>query len=122
MRQVDTLIKQGANYETMMKKFKSFSTFMLENELLSKVPYSKVFDNSPKLQIHLSPQDLAFLTKKYHVSEDDILELITVFRNIDIQSASICLSNGKSSEIDKDGNISISSIPTSIKDNNSILR
>lgn len=122
LRQVDALIKQGANYESMIKRSKSFSTFMLGNELLSKIPYSKVFDNNASVQIQLSPQDLSFLTQKYHVSEDDILPLISIFRNVAISSASIHLPNGKVSQIDKDGNISISSIPTSIKRNHSILR
>lgn len=122
LRQVDTLVKQGANYETRMKRWKSFSTFMLGNELLNKIPYSKVFDNQPNLQIHLSPQDLSFLTKKYHVSEDTILKLISIFHNIDIQSASIHLPNGKNSHIDTEGNLSISSFLTSIKQSNSIIR
>ena len=105
---VDELIKNGANYEYIFKKYKTFERFMLENEILSKVPEDKLFEPIPSLNINLSSQDLSTLMQKYNTSERDILDIISVFSDISITSASISLPNGKKSHIDKNGNISFS--------------
>ncbi len=108
LSRVDELVKNGANYEYVFKKYKTFERFMLENEILSKVPEDKLFEPMPSLNINLSSQDLSTLMQKYNTSERDILDIISVFSDISITSASISLPNGKKSHIDKNGNISFS--------------
>lgn len=106
---VDDLIKKGANYDYTFKEFKTFERFMLENEVLCRVPDNLLFTRNPNVNISLSPKDLDELTKKYNISEDEILDTINIFGNIFISSASINLPNGKRSHIDKYGNISFNS-------------
>lgn len=108
LRQVDSLVKQGANYEFVFPKIRTFERFMLENEILSIVPEDKLFTSTPSFSISLSSQDLSILMQKYNASEKDILDIISIFSNISIESASIALPNGKKSQIDKHGNISFS--------------
>lgn len=108
LSRIDELVKKGANYEYVFKKYKTFERFMLENEILSKVPEDKLFTPMPSLNISLSNQDLSTLMQKYNVSENDILNIISVFSDISIESASIVLPNGKKSQIDKNGNITFS--------------
>lgn len=108
LSKTNKLIKNGANYEYVFKKYKTFERFMLENEILSRVPEDKLFETMPSLSINLSSQDLSALMQKYNASEKDILDIISVFSNISIDYASISLPNGKKSHIDKDGNISFS--------------
>ena len=44
LSKVDELVKNEANYEYIFKKYKTFERFMLENEILSKVPEDKLFE------------------------------------------------------------------------------
>lgn len=108
LSKIDELVKNGANYEYVFKKYKTFERFMLENEILSRVPEDKLFTPMPTLSINLSNQDLSTLMQKYNASEKDILDIISIFSDISIESASIVLPNGKKSQIDKNGNISFS--------------
>ena len=108
LSRIDELVKKGANYEYVFKKYKTFERFMLENEILSKVPEDKLFTPMPSLNISLSNQDLSTLMQKYSASEKDILDIISVFSDISVEFASIVLPNAKKSQIDKNGNISFS--------------
>ena len=101
---VDYLIKQGANYDYTFKNFKSYERFMLENEILSRIPESTLTQKSPIVSIYLSSQEVNDLCLKYNVSQDDILKTIEIFANIDIKFASISF-NGKKIQIDKNGRI-----------------
>ena len=107
LTKVDSLVKSGANYEYTFKTFKSFEKYMLQNEILSRIPDSVYSQRQPSVSITLSPQDIDVLTKKYNIHEDEILATIDTFSNINIDSASISLPNGKQSQIDKNGNILI---------------
>lgn len=106
LSKVDALRKQGANYDYTFKTFKTFERFMLENEILSRVPNTKLSEKLPTVDIALSLQDVDTLCQRYHVSESEILSVIDIFSNINIQSASISLPNGKKTTIDRKGNIS----------------
>lgn len=108
LTKVDELVKQGVNYDYAMKTFKSFETFMLENEILSRIPYRVYSQQQPYVKISLLPQEVDKLSKKYNVSEEQILETINLFSDIHIQSATIILPNGKSSHINRYGNITMS--------------
>lgn len=105
LRKVNSLVKDGAQYEYYTKSFRTYEEFMLQNEILSKVPDFKLKDKFPSVHINLSSQDISFLTKKYGVSEEQILGSISAFSNINIKNASIYLPSGKGSTIDKNGNI-----------------
>lgn len=105
LRKVNSLVKDGAQYEYYTKSFRTYEEFMLQNEILSKVPDLKLKDKFPSVHINLSSQDISFLTKKYGVSEEQILGSISAFSNINIKNASIYLPSGKGSTIDKNGNI-----------------
>lgn len=105
LAQVDNLYKKGANYDYTFKTFKSYKRFMLENELISRIQSRDYKQKKPIVKIFISLQDIDMLTKKYNISEDEILDTISAFSDIDIESASIILQNGKKSSIDKDGNI-----------------
>lgn len=100
---VDSLIRAGANYDYTFKTFKSFEKFMLQNELLSRIPSSIYSQRKPNVDISLSPEDMDALTKKYNISEDEILSAIDIFSSINIGSASIKLPNGRKSSIDRNG-------------------
>lgn len=103
LSQVDKMIKNGANYEYTYKKMKTFETFMLENEILSRIPNNKLFERTPVINISLSPQDLISLERKYGIKEEDILNVISVFENIDVRNASITLPDGRKSQINDNG-------------------
>lgn len=105
LKEVNSLIRDGANYEYYTKSFKTYEEFMLQNEILSKVPDFKLKDKEPSVRINLSAQDVSFLTKKYGVSEEQILGSISAFSNINIRNASIYLPDGRGTTIDKNGNI-----------------
>ena len=40
LMEVDSLVKQGANYQNIFPKIRTFERFMLENEVLSRIPDS----------------------------------------------------------------------------------
>lgn len=103
LKEVNNLVKAGANYEYYTKIFRTYEEFMLQNEILSKIPDFKLKDNTPSVHINLSAQDISFLTKKYGVSEDQILGSISAFSNINIRNAGIYLPNGKGTTINKNG-------------------
>lgn len=105
LKEVNSLVRDGANYEYYTKSFKTYEEFMLQNEILSKVPDFKLKDKEPSVRINLSAQDVSFLTKKYGVSEEQILGSISAFSNINIRNASIYLPDGRGTTIDKNGNI-----------------
>lgn len=105
LKEVNSLIRDGANYEYYTKSFKTYEEFMLQNEILSKVPDFKLKDKEPSVRINLSAQDVSFLTKKYGVSEEQILGSISAFSNINIRNASIYLPDGRGTTMDKNGNI-----------------
>ena len=100
---VNELIKAGANYEYTLKTFKTYERFMLENEILSRIPSETYTQINPNVLVSLSPQDVEMLNEKYQVSENDILSVIDTFSNINISSATIILSNGKKASINCDG-------------------
>lgn len=104
---VSILRDNGANYEYLLKDFKTFEEFMLRNEILSRV---KICDHQSKQQnvkISLSLGDVEQLKQKYNVTEQQILDTISIFANIDVVGASISLPDGKKSSIDNNRNISI---------------
>ena len=107
LAKVDSLVKAGANYEFVFKKFKTFEKFMLQNEILSRIPANIYSQKQPTVNIVLSQQDVDILTKKYNISEAEILSAIDVFSNIDINSASITLPGGGRASIDCNANITI---------------
>ena len=111
LAKVDNLVKAGANYDYTFKTFKSFEKFMLQNEILSRIPASVYSQRQTAVNISLSPQDIDFLTKKYNVNEDEILAAIDTFSSINIDSASISLPNGKKSFIDRNGTITTKDTP-----------
>lgn len=105
LAKVDSLIKVGANYDYTFKKIRSFDEFMLQNEILSRIPANVYSRRQPIINISLSPQDIDILTKKYNVNENEILSTIDIFSSININSASITLPNGRKSSIDRNGTI-----------------
>ena len=105
LKEVNSLVRDGANYEYYTKSFKTYEEFMLQNEILSKVPDFKLKDKEPSVRINLSAQDVSFLTKKYGVSEEQILGSISAFSNINIRNASIYLPDGRGTTIDRNGHI-----------------
>lgn len=112
LARVDSLIKAGANYDYTFKTFKSFERFMLQNEILSRIPSSMYSQRQPNVDILLSQEDIDALTKKYNINEDEILSTIDSFSNINISSASITLPNGRKSTIDRNGIITADIIQT----------
>ena len=117
---VSKLRDNGANYDYLLKNFRTFEEFMLQNEMLSRVKISNPQNKRPIANISLSPQDMELLVKQYNVTEDQVLNTISVFTNIDIESASISMTSGKKSQIDKKGNILLQT--DSFKDNIKISR
>lgn len=105
LKEVNSLVRDGANYEYYTKSFKTYEEFMLQNEILSKVPDFKLKDKEPSVRINLFAQDVSFLTKKYGVSEEQILGSISAFSNINIRNASIYLPDGRGTTIDRNGHI-----------------
>lgn len=102
---VSKLRANGANYDYLLKNFRTFEEFMLQNEILSRVKISNPQSKRPIANVSLSPQDMELLVRQYNVTEDQVLNTISVFTNIDIESASISVPSGKKSQIDKKGNI-----------------
>lgn len=105
LKEVSSLINNGADYDYYMHSFRTYTEFMLQNELLSKIPDFKLNDKFPSIRIKLSERDVIFLSKKYNVSDEQILGSITAFSNINIKNASIYLPDGRGTTIDKNGNI-----------------
>lgn len=105
LSQIDDLYKNGANYDYVVANLKSYERFMIQNELLSRIQPRDYMQKNPNVKIFLSSQDTSELTQKYNISEKEILNIITMFSDIDIESASIILQNGKNVFIDKKGNI-----------------
>jgi phosphoesterase RecJ-like protein len=108
LKKVKELINQGANYVYTYKKFKTFERFMLENELLSRIPESTYSQKFPIVSIYLSKQEIDTICEKYKITEKDILQTIKMFANIDIKFATISLAGGKKVQIDRYGNITTS--------------
>lgn len=106
LSKVDELRRNGANYDYTFKTFKTFERFMLENEILSRIPNSMCNQRQPIVNISLSPQDIEELTQRYNVGKEELLGLIDTFSNINIQSASISVPDGRKATIDRNGNIS----------------
>jgi nanoRNase/pAp phosphatase (c-di-AMP/oligoRNAs hydrolase) len=109
LKQVQELISNGANYIYAYKKFKTYERFMLENELLSRIPESTYSQKFPIVSIYLSKQDIEDLSQKYSINENDILETISMFSTIDVKFATISLAGGKKVQIDRNGNITTGS-------------
>lgn len=103
LEKVNELIKSGANYEYTFKTFKTYKRFMLENEILSRIPTETYKQKNPNVLVSLSPQDVEMLSKKYQVDENDILSVIDTFSHINISSATITLPNGRKTSINSDG-------------------
>ena len=108
LSQIDDLYKNGANYNYVVTEFKPYEIFMIQNELMSRIQSRDYMQRNPNVKIFLSSQDVDTLTRKYKISENEILDTINVFSNINIETASIILQNGKSVVIDKNGNIKYS--------------
>lgn len=117
---VSELRTNGANYEYLLKNFRTFEEFMLQNEILSRVKISNPQIKRPIANVSLSPQDMELLVRQYNVTENQVLNTISIFTNIDIESASISVPSGKKSQIDKKGNILLQT--DSFKDNIKISR
>lgn len=113
---VNELIKAGANYSYVFKKFKSFEKFMLQNEILSRIPFGIFEQQKPVVYLNIAPQDFDDLIKKYSITYEDILSSIDVFSDIDVASATISLPSGKKSSIDSNGVIKMSDITSKGKD------
>ena len=111
LSRVDELIKDGANYEYVFKSFKTFEQFMIKNEILSRIPSDVYNQKKPKVFISLSQQNIDSLKQKYQVGEDEILNAIIMFSDINIDSATISLPDGRQSSIDYNGNIVITDVP-----------
>jgi len=108
LKKVQELISQGANYTYTYKKFKTFTRFLLENELLSRIPGSTYSQKFPIVSIYLSKKEIDNLCEKYNITEKDILQIIEMFSIIDIKFATISLAGGKKVQIDRYGNITTS--------------
>ena len=115
---INKLINAGANYAYTFKKFRTFEKFMLQNEILSKVPEEAYSQTNSSLNISLSSQDIDQLKQKYHIDENAILEAIDGFMNIAIHSATLSLPNGSKAKIDKNGHITITHKDISQNKNN----
>jgi hypothetical protein len=106
LKKVQELINNGANYIYAYKKFKTYERFMLENELLSKIPESTYSQRFPIVSIYLSKPEIDTLCEKYNITEQDILQTIEMFTNIDVNFATISLPGGKKIQINSKGKIS----------------
>lgn len=120
LSKVDELRKNGANYDYTFKIFKTFARFMLENEMLSRVPSVALTQRNPTVNISLSSKDVEMLCQRYNVDESEILSIIDIFESINLQSASISLPNGRKATIDRKGDVSIRQ-PNIIGENSSNL-
>ena len=116
LEKVDELYKNGANYDYLFKKLKTFKSFMLENEILSRVPGNVLMFRNPRVNITLKKEDFEALCKKYDAEEKDILNCIDVFSDIDIETVTIRLPSGKKVQIDKNGNKKIEQINKYLKE------
>jgi phosphoesterase RecJ-like protein len=106
LSKVAELNNAGANYQYLFSKFKTLKRFMLENELLNRIPYNVFNQKCPEINISLYKHDVESLKRKYNCTEDEILELISIFENIYIQSATIEIPGNRKAKIDSKGNIS----------------
>ena len=105
LSEVSELRANGANYDYLLKKFRTFEEFMMQNEILSRVKIKRQQSRRPIAQVSLSQQDMEYLLRRYNVTEEQILDTITAFKDIDIERASITVPSGKKAQIDKKGNI-----------------
>lgn len=105
LSKVDELKKNGANYTYTFATLKPFERFMLENEILSRVPSAALTQRNPIVNISLSSKDVDMLCQKYNVDENGILSIINIFKDINIQYASILLPNGRKATIDVKDNV-----------------
>lgn len=101
----EKLAKSRTNGNYMLKIERNLKTFRIQNEILSLIPYSVYSQRNPNVNIKLSPQDIEMLTKKYKVTQEELLCTISAFSNIYIESATISLPNGASASINKYGRI-----------------
>lgn len=105
LNKVEVLVSQGANYSYLFELFKPYERFMVENELISRIPRNIFTKSSPEVSISLSEKSIEMLSRKYNATEDDILKAIYRFADINVKSAKISLPNGKMSTIDNRGNV-----------------
>ena len=107
LTRIDELIENGANYDYVFSDDKPFYKFMLEQEILSRVPSETLSFKNPYVNIFLSYEDVQYLQKRYRVKNDEILETIHVFSKIYVKNASIRLYNGQRARIDENGTVEI---------------
>lgn len=105
LNKVEELIANGAKYNYLFESFKSYGRFMVENELISRIPRNIYTKSNPDVSISLSEKSIEMLSKKYNVTEDDILKSIYRFSNINVKSVKITMPDGKMSVIDNGGNV-----------------
>ena len=101
------LVKAGAKYDYVFKSYRSFEKYMLQNELLSRIPASVYTKMKPMVDIRLSQDTVDELTQRYKVSEEEILSVIDMFSDIYVRGATIRLPSGKSAIMYSDGNVKI---------------
>lgn len=101
----ESLAKSRTNGDYMLKIERSLKSFRIQNEILSLIPYNVYNQRNPNVNVKLSQQDVEILTKKYKITENELLHSISTFSNINIESATISLPNGKSASINKYGRI-----------------
>ena len=106
LSKIDNLRNSGANYDYTFINFKTYERFMLENEILSRIPSNIYMQKQPNVNINLNRENLNMLLEKYNVSEDEILSLIDMFSCINIKTATITLPDGKKRSISNNGDIS----------------
>ena len=107
LEKISELRADGANYDYLLKNIKTYEEFMLQNEILSRVPEQSIKDKRTVVNINLSTQDVQKITEKYGVNDEQILNTIRAFVNIDIGSATIILPSGAKSIVDSNGNVTI---------------
>lgn len=111
LTRIDELIKNGANYDYVFSDDKPLYKFMLEQEILSRIPNETLSFKHPFVNIFLSYEDVQYLQKRYRVKTDEILEAIHVFSGIYVKNASIRLYNGQRARIDENGTVEIQKKP-----------
>lgn len=99
----------GVNYDYLLKNIRTYEEFMLQNEILSRVPEQSIGNERPVVNIKLSAQDVQTFSEKYGVNDEQILNAIRAFGNISIGSATISLPNGAKSIVDSHGNVTMQS-------------
>lgn len=97
---VERLNVSPATYEYTFDRHRSFSKFMIQNELLNRVDFNK-----KDIVIKPKASDIKKLKQKYGVQERDILDAIDIFTNMDINSATVLLPTGNGVTINREGTI-----------------